>query len=81
MIGMKPGSVLQLYKDPSITCTSVDERNKVDFRGTITSLSDAAMLAHKTLGTQPSALNGAWEWTFEGKRLDDLRRELEELLA
>ncbi len=45
MIGAKPGTLLQLARDPSITCTTVDEGNKVDFRGAVTSLSDAALKA------------------------------------
>lgn len=42
------------------------------------SLSDAALQAVADLGyTWPSA-SGAWEWTHQGKRLDELRRAIEE---
>ena len=77
MIDMKPGTVLQLAKDAAITCTTIDEKNKVDFRGSITSLSDAAIQAYAGLGQEVQALSGPWEWTFEGRRLDDIRREKE----
>jgi hypothetical protein len=36
MIGIKPGTELQLYKDPTIICRTVDDVNKVDFKGDIT---------------------------------------------
>ncbi len=78
MIGIKPGTVLQLFKDPNITCTTVDDRNQVSCNGETTSLSDAAIQAFKTLGYDYTALSGPWEWSFEGKRLDEIRREIEE---
>lgn len=78
MIGVKPGTALQLFKDPNIICTTVDDRNQVTFNGEVTSLSDAALQAFKVLGYDYTALSGPWEWTFEGKRLDEIRREIEE---
>jgi len=50
MIGINPGTELQLFKDPTITCKTVDDVNQVDFRGDITSLSDAALQACKGMG-------------------------------
>ena len=50
MVGIKPGSELRLEKDPSITCTTVDDRNKVNFKGDVTSLSGAALQAVQSLG-------------------------------
>ena len=78
MIGMKPGTVLHLAKDPKITCTTTDERNQVVYNGVATSLSDAALKAYSLLGQEAVALSGPWEWTFEGRRLDEIRRETED---
>ncbi|WP_028347821.1 GIY-YIG nuclease family protein [Bradyrhizobium murdochi] len=78
MVGIKPGTVLQLYKDPNIVCTTVDEINQVDFRGDTTSLSDAARQAHSDLGDEWPSVSGPWAWAYQGKRLDELRREIEE---
>ncbi|HEY5347613.1 MAG TPA: GIY-YIG nuclease family protein [Rhizomicrobium sp.] len=78
MLNILPGSELQLFRDPTIICKTVDDKNKVEFKGEITSLSDAAMQAVKELGYDWDAASGPWEWTFQGKRLDDLRREIEE---
>jgi hypothetical protein len=78
MIGISPGTELKLYRDPVITCKTVDDRNQVEFKGDITSLSDAALQAYKDLGYDWATISGPWEWTYQGKRLDDLRRELEE---
>lgn len=78
MIGVKPGTVLQLAKEPNITCQTVDERNQVQFNGETTSLSDAAIKAYKQLGQEVVALSGPWEWMNEGRRLDEIRREIED---
>jgi hypothetical protein len=78
MIGMKPGTELQLEKDPAIVCKTVDDKNRVEFRGDITSLSDAALQAIRGLGYEWPAVSGPWEWTYQGKRLDEIRREIEE---
>lgn len=78
MVGIKPGTELRLEKDQNITCSTVDEKNKVDFKGDVTSLSDAALQAVQSLGYEWSTVSGPWEWTYQGKRLDDLRREIED---
>ena len=78
MIGVAPGTELQLAKDPKIICTTVDDGNKVNYLGDITSLSDAALQAHNALGDDWPAISGPWAWTYNGKRLDDLRREIED---
>ncbi|MEH2519020.1 hypothetical protein V1279_004593 [Bradyrhizobium sp. AZCC 1610] len=77
-IGVVPGTELQLAKDPKIICTTVDDANKVDYLGNMTSLSDAALQAHNALGDDWPAVSGPWAWTYQGKRLDDLRREIED---
>jgi Meiotically Up-regulated Gene 113 (MUG113) protein len=78
MIGIKPGTELQLHKDQTIICTTVDEGNQVNFRGDITSLSDAALQAHTGLGDEWPSVSGPWAWAYNGKRLDELRREIED---
>jgi hypothetical protein len=78
MIGIKPGTELQLAKDKTIICQTVDDGNQVEFKGDKTSLSDAAHQALKGLGFEWDAASGPWEWTYEGKRLDEIRREIED---
>jgi hypothetical protein len=78
MLGITPGTILQLAKDESITCITVDEVNQVDFKGSVTSLSDAALQAVNGLGYNWPSASGPWEWTLEGKRLEDMRHEIEE---
>lgn len=78
MLGIGPGTELQLAKDPKIICTTVDEGNKVDYLGDVTSLSDAALQAHNALGDDWPSVSGPWAWTYKGQRLDDLRRQIEE---
>lgn len=69
------GTELQLAKDPKIICTTVDDANKVDYLGDITSLSDAALHA---LGDEWPSVSGPWAWTYKSQRLDDLRRDIED---
>lgn len=78
MIGVAPGTELQLAKDPKIICTTFDDGNKVDYLGDVTSLSDAALQAHNALGDDWPTVSGPWAWTYKGKRLDDMRREIED---
>ena len=78
MIGIKPGTELQLAKNSEITCKTVDDRNQVEFNGEVTSLSNAALQAFSQLGFDYTALSGPWEWTHEGKRLDEIRRDIQE---
>ncbi len=78
MVGIKPGTQLYLAKDPAVICTTVDEVNQVNFRGDVTSLSDAAQQAHAAIGDDWPAVSGPWAWAYEGKRLDELRREIED---
>ena len=72
------GPLLRLEKDQNVTCMTVDEKNKVNFKGDVTSLSDAALQAIQSLGYEWPTVSGPWEWTYKGKRLDDLRREIED---
>ena len=38
----------------------------------------AQLQAVQSLGYEWPVVSGPWEWTYQGKRLDDLRREIEE---
>jgi hypothetical protein len=78
MVGIPLGSTLRLARDETITCKTVDEKNQVEFNGEVTSLSDAAMRAFRSLGIEYTALSGPWAWTWNGRRLDDIRRQIEE---
>ncbi|GLI92748.1 GIY-YIG nuclease family protein [Methylocystis echinoides] len=78
MIGVQPGTELQLEKDNNVTCKTVDDKNRVEFNGDTTSLSDAALQALKAAGYNWPTASGPWEWTYKGKRLDEIRREIEE---
>lgn len=78
MVNIPPGTELSLAKDQNIKCTTADESNKVIYGDAKTSLSDAARDALEKLGIEWPAASGPWEWTYNGKRLDDLRREIEE---
>lgn len=78
LVGIKIGSILSLAKDPTITCVTADDINKVTFKDVTTSLSNAASDALNQAGFDWPSVSGPWAWTFEGKRLDDLRRKIEE---
>ena len=78
MIGVKIGTTLNLEKDTSITCKTADDKNSVEYLGDVTSLSDAAVQAINSLGYEWPVASGPWEWTYQGKRLDQIRREIEE---
>jgi T5orf172 domain len=78
MLSIPPGTELQLYRDPKIICKTVDDKNKVEFKGETISLSDAALQAVNELGYDWDAASGPYEWAYHGKRLDDLRREIDE---
>ncbi|HEX2654755.1 MAG TPA: hypothetical protein VHN11_14015, partial [Xanthobacteraceae bacterium] len=55
----------------------VDDKNKVEYKGNETSLSDAALQAVNELGYDWDAVSGPWEWSHQGKRLDEIRSEIE----
>jgi hypothetical protein len=78
MLDIKPGTLLQLEKKPEITCLTLDEGNKVQYNNEETTLSDAALQALSSIGYEWGAASGPWEWTYNGKRLDDIRRKIEE---
>lgn len=78
MVGIPIGSTLRFYRDPTITCVTNDDKNKVNFRGEIRSLSDAALQVTSDMGFEWPSVSGPWEWSYNGRRLDKIRREIEE---
>ena len=76
MIDIKPGTVLNFVKDNTITCEVVDN-TKVKFRDNITSLSNAADTILREMGYDWQGVRGPLWWSFNGKKLEDLRFEKE----
>ena len=70
-LGLRPGTVLRLYKDPSVTCEGAGA-NKVSFKAQIMSPSGAALQALRDLGFAWTAASGSDHWTHEGVRLSAL---------
>lgn len=77
MVGIKPGAVLRHVRDEAVTCYVVDNR-QVNFEGKVMSLSQAALKAIHNMGYRWSSICGPEYWEFEGRTLDEIRRELEE---
>jgi hypothetical protein len=72
-----PGAILEYSSDRSVTCTVVDDTN-VDFKGEITSLSKAAVLANRERGGVARALTGPLWWLYEGETLGSIRERLDD---
>ena len=69
-------SILTHVRDTTITCEVIDDR-RVVFQGETMSLSQAALKAFHDLGYTWKAVSGPEYWEFEGRTLDEIRRELE----
>ena len=77
MIDIQPGTILQFKKDNSITCEVVDD-TKVKFRNEVTSLSGSANTILLEMGYDwGGAVQGPIWWMYNGKTLNELRREYE----
>ena len=77
MIDIQPGTILQFKKDNSITCEVVDD-TKVRFRNEVTSLSGSANTILLEMGYDwGGAVQGPIWWMYNGKTLNELRREYE----
>ena len=72
MIGIPVGSTLVFAKDNSITCTTVDEINKVSYCGELYSISS---LAKKLLNV--SAAQGGLHFMYNGELLTEIRKRLD----
>lgn len=70
------GSELAFSLDDSIKCTVVSDR-KVNFKGKIVSLSDAAMQVLHSKGLNWKAVSGPGIWMFEDEILDERRIRIE----
>jgi hypothetical protein len=75
-IGIKPGDVLVLSRDETITAT-VSADGKVLYDGELLSPSAAALKALHRLGYKTPSASGPEYWMFEGELLDERRRRLE----
>jgi hypothetical protein len=75
-IGIKPGDVLVLSRDETITAT-VSTDGKVLYDGEMMSPSAAALKALHKLGYKTPSASGPEYWMFEGELLDERRRRLE----
>lgn len=71
-VGIDAGAVLHSVFDDDAQCTVVDDR-KVNFRGSITSLSSSAMVLAKENGYDWLTIAGPSYWKFEDQTLSDLR--------
>jgi hypothetical protein len=77
MVNIPIGAVLHFAKDESITATVADDR-KINFQGTKTSLSKAALEIVHSLGYTWTQIAGPQWWLFEGMTLSELRNQAEQ---
>ncbi len=75
-IGIGPGDTLTFSRDEKITATVVD-RDKVDFKGDVMSLSAAALKVLHDLGYSTPTASGSAYWKFNDELLDERRRRME----
>jgi hypothetical protein len=79
-LGLPPGTVLTLSKDPRVTCT-VATAQTVDFNGERLSPSRAAVKAINALGHSWRAASGSEYWTYQGTKLSSLAAEIADASA
>jgi len=77
MVNITPGSVLTFSKDPSITCTVIDNK-RVEFEGEETSLSMSALTVVRRMGYEWNKIAGPQYWEFEGETLSARRLRMEQ---
>ena len=77
MINIQPGTTLKFTRDENITC-EVTSKTRVNFRGQDHSLSSAALILMNEQGYNWGKIQGPRFWTYNGKTLSELRREVEE---
>lgn len=71
-LGIAPGSQLVSVFDEKITATVHDSR-KIEFRGSLTSLTSAALIVASEFGRSWTAIQGPAYWKYEGRTLADWR--------
>ncbi len=77
MVNIPIGATLYFAKDESITATVASDR-KINFRGTETSLSKAALQIIHSLGYNWSQIAGPQWWLYDGMTLSELRNQAEQ---
>ena len=77
MVNISVGATLHFAKDESITATVVDDK-KINFRGTETSLSRAALEIVHSLGYTWTQIAGPQWWLYDGMTLSELRNQAEQ---
>ena len=70
------GAILHFIKDEAVTCTVVDDK-RVEFEGSMTSLSDAAKTMLHRHGGKLTAASGPLYWIYENETLTERRFRLE----
>jgi len=75
-IGIKAGDVLTFSRDDSKTATVVPD-GKLNLDGEIMSLSSAALKVLQSMGYKSTSVSGTDNWMFDGKLLDERRRQME----
>lgn len=73
-IGIEPGEILEFKKDPSITAKVV-ENDQIEFRGSITSLSPAALIIVHEMGYKWTKIAVPQFWMYKGKTLYELNNQ------
>ena len=73
-IGIEPGEILEFKKNPSITAKVV-ENDQIEFRGSITSLSPAALIIVHEMGYKWTKIAGPQFWMYKGKTLYELNNQ------
>ena len=73
-IGIDPGEILEFKKDPSITAKVLDN-DQIEFRGSRTSLSPAALIIVQEMGYKWTKIAGPQFWMYKGKTLYELNQK------
>jgi hypothetical protein len=76
-IGIPIGAELTFTRDENVHARVVDG-NKIEYDKQVQSISAAAKLALQKLGKNWPTVQGSLYWMFQGKTLDEIRREKEE---
>lgn len=78
MVQLKVGDRLASVFDDEIIAVVADQRNKIEFRGEITSLSAAALAVAEEKGYEWTSIAGPAYWKFNGRTLTEIRDRLED---
>jgi len=80
MVDIPVGAILHFIKDEAVTCTVVDDK-RVEFEGSITSLSDPARTMLHRHGGKLTAAQGPLYWLFENETLTERRSRMESVFS